>query len=61
MRLTDSEIDAVEGVAAQVSDRIENERGILEEVGSARLPIDQKPLLFDLHVDPVHRNIQPAG
>jgi hypothetical protein len=57
VRLTDSEVEAVNGVVPQVSDCIEDGSGVLEEVSSGRLPIDQKALLPDLHVDPIHRNI----
>ena len=56
--LTDSEIKVVDGVVAQVSDGVENDGGVLEEVGSAGLPIDQKPLLPDLYIEPVHRDAQ---
>ena len=61
VRLTDSEIKVVDGVVAQVSDGVENGGGVLEEVGSAGLPIDQKPLLPDLHIEPVHRDAQLGG
>jgi hypothetical protein len=57
MRLTDSEVEAIDGVVSQVSDRIEDGSGILEEVSSSRLSIDEKVLLPDLHVDPVHGDI----
>ena len=61
MRLTDSEVEAIDGVVSQASDRIENEWCVLEEVSSSRLLIDEEALLPDLHVDPVHRDIQPGG
>jgi len=57
VRLTDSEIDAVGGVASQASDCIENRRDVFEQVGSGRLLIDEEALLPDLHVNPVHRDI----
>ena len=57
MRLTDSEVEAIDSVVPQVSDRIEDGNGILEEVSSSRLSIDEKVLLPDLHVDPVHGDI----
>jgi hypothetical protein len=57
VRLTDSEIDAVDGMGPQFSDRIEDEQGVLEEVSSRRLLIDEEALLSDLDVDPVHRDI----
>ena len=57
VRLTDSEVEAIDGVVPQVSDRIEDGRGVLEEVSSSRLSIDQKALLPDLHVDPIHGDI----
>ena len=59
--LTDSEIKAVDGVVAQVSDGVENGRGVLEDVGSAGLPIHQEPLLPDLYIEPVHGNAQLGG
>ena len=42
VRLTDSEIKAADGVVAQISDAVENGRGVLEEVGSAGLSIDAR-------------------
>jgi hypothetical protein len=57
VRLTDSEIEAFDDVVPQVSNRINNDRGVLEEVSSSRLLIDHEALLPDLHVDPIHRNI----
>ena len=57
MRLTDSEVEAIDSVVPQVSDRIQDGSGILEEVSSRRLSIDEQMLLSDLHVDPVHRDI----
>ena len=59
--LTDSEIKAVDGVVAQVSDGVEHVRGVLEDVGSAGLPIHQEPLLPDLHIEPVHGDAQLGG
>ena len=61
VRLTDSEVKVIDGVVAQVSDCVENGRGVLEEVGSAGLSIDEQALLPDLHIDPVHGDIQPGG
>ena len=61
VRLTDSEVEAVDGVVPQVSDGINYGRSVLEEVRAARLPIDQEALFPDLHVDPVYGNIQPGG
>jgi hypothetical protein len=57
VRLTDSEVEAIDGAVPQVSDRIEDGSGILEEVSSSRLSLDKKMLLPDLHVDPVHGDI----
>jgi hypothetical protein len=54
VRLTDSEIKAFDGMVPEVSDRIENERGVLEQVSSGRLLVDDEALLPDLHIDPVH-------
>src|SRR6476646_10065687 len=42
----------VDGVVAQVSNAVENDRGVLEEVGSAGLPIQQEPLLPYLYIEP---------
>jgi hypothetical protein len=61
VRLTDSEIEVVDGVVPQAPDCIQDERGVPEEVSSGRLPIDQKTFLPDLHVEPVYRNTQPGG
>ena len=41
----------------QVSDCIVDGSGVLEQVSSGRLSIDEKALLPDLHVDPVHGDI----
>ena len=60
VKLTDSEIEAFNDVGPQVSDRIENERGVLEEISSGRLLIDEEAPLPDLHVEPVYGNIQPG-
>jgi hypothetical protein len=57
VRLTDSEIEAINGVVPQVSDCIHDGSGVLEEICSGRLLIDEQALLPDLHVDPIHRNI----
>ena len=61
MRLTDSEVEVTDGVVPQVSDGIEDGRGILEKVSSCRLLIQQETLLPDLHIEPVHGDIQPCG
>ena len=50
VRLTDSEVEVIDGVTPQASDRIEDRRGVLEQVGSGWLPIDEQALLSDLHV-----------
>ena len=57
VRLTDFEVEVSDGMVPQVPDGIDDGRCVLEEVGSARLPIDQEALLPDLHVEPVHRDI----
>jgi hypothetical protein len=57
VRLTDSEVEAIDGVVPQVSDCIDDGSGVLEEISSSRLLIDEKALLPDLHVDPVHGDI----
>ena len=57
VRLTDSEVQLIDGALSQTSKCIEDRRGVLEEVGSSRLSIDEQALLPDLHIDPIHRDI----
>lgn len=57
VRLTDSEVDAVGSMFSQASDCIENKGIVLEQISSGRLLIDEKALLPDLDIDPVHRDI----
>ena len=40
VRLTDSEVEAIDSVVPQVFDGVKDRGGVLEEVGSGRLPID---------------------
>jgi hypothetical protein len=54
VRLTDSEVDAIDGMLSQALDCIDDGGGILKEVSSGRLLIDQEAFLPDLHVDPIH-------
>jgi hypothetical protein len=61
VRLTDSEIEAIDSVVAQASNSVEEVRGIPEQMDAAGLPIDQEPLLPDLHVEPVHGDVQSGG
>jgi hypothetical protein len=61
VRLTDSEIKVVDCVLAQASPGVEDGRAVLEEVGPAGLPVHQEPLLPDLHIKPIHRDIPPSG
>ena len=61
VRLTNSEIEAIDRVGAQVLNAVEDSGGVLEEVSSARLSIHQEPLLPDLHVEPIHGDGQPGG
>jgi len=61
VRLTDSEVEAIDGVVPEVSDCIEDDSSVLEEVSSSRLSIDEQALLPDLHIDPIHGDIQPDG
>ena len=61
VRLTDSKIDAIHGVFAQVPDRLEDDGNVLEEITSSRLLIDEKAFLPDLHVDPVHGDLKSGG
>jgi hypothetical protein len=57
VRLTDSEVQVIDGALPQTSDCIEDGCGVLEEVGSSRLSIDEQALLPDLHIDSIHRDI----
>ena len=57
VRLTDSEVQVIDGALPQTSDCIEDGCGVLEEVSSSRLPIDEQALLPDLHIDPIHWDI----
>jgi len=41
VRLTDSEVDAIDGMFSQALDCIDDGRGILKEVSPGRLLIDQ--------------------
>ena len=56
--LTDSKVEAVDGVVAQTSNGLEDVRRMLEEVSTAGLSIHEESLLPDLHIKPVHRDIQ---
>jgi hypothetical protein len=61
VKLTDSEIELANRVVAQVPDLVEDGRGVLEEIGPAGLLIYQESILPDLHIKPVHGDVQPAG
>jgi hypothetical protein len=61
VRLIDSEVEVIDGAVPQVSDCIEDDSSVLEEVCSSRLSIDEQVLLPDLHIDPIHGDIQPDG
>ena len=61
VRLTDSEVELTDGVIPQASDGIEDGRSVLEKVSSCWLLIQQETLLPDLHIEPVHGDIQPCG
>ena len=61
VRLTDSEVELTDSVIPQASDGIEDGRGVLEKVSSCRLLIQQETLPPDLHIEPVHRNVQPGS
>lgn len=58
VRLTDSQVDAIDNMVSQVSDGVDDDGRVLEEVGPVGLAIDEKPLSPDLYVKPVHRNAQ---
>jgi hypothetical protein len=57
VRLTDSEIEATDGVVPQIPDRIEDDLCVPEEISPRWLLVDQETLLPDLHVDPIHWDI----
>lgn len=59
VRLTDSEVEMVDGVVPQVPNCIKDGRGILEKISSSRLLVCQESLLPNLYIDPVHGDIQP--
>jgi hypothetical protein len=61
VRLTDSEIKAVDRVLSQVLNGVQHGGGVLEKVGAVGLPIYQKPLLSDLHIQPVYWDIQSGS
>ena len=61
VRLTDSQVEMTDGVVSQVTNRVHHAMRVLEQVGSGRLTIDHEALLPDLHIKPVHRDIQPGG
>lgn len=61
VRLTDSEIEVINGVVSQVADGVDDERGIAEQVGAVGLAIHEKPFLPDLDVEPVHWDVQRGG
>ncbi len=58
VRLTDSEIEAINLVGSQISNAIVDIGGVVEEVSPARLTIHQELSLPDLHVEPVYRDAQ---
>jgi hypothetical protein len=61
VRLTDSEIEAIDLVVSQGLYAIEDCGGAIEEVGSAGLAIHEELSFPDLHVEPVHRDAQLRG
>ena len=61
VRLTDSEIEMIDLVGSQGLHAIEDRGGVVEEVGSAGLSIHEELSFPDLHVEPVHRNVQLRG
>lgn len=61
LRLNDSQIKVADGVVAEVADSIDYGRGVLEQIGSGRLTVDQEALLSDLHIDPIDGDVQSCG
>ena len=57
VRLIDSEIEVIDGVVPQISDRIEDGFRVPEEISPCWLSIDEKALLPDLHVNPIHWDV----
>lgn len=58
VRLTDSEIEAVDLVSSQTLNAVVDIDVVAEEVSPAWLTIYQQSSLPDLHVEPVHRDAQ---
>jgi hypothetical protein len=58
VRLTDSEVEAIDLVDSQISNAIVDIVGVVEEASPARLTIHQESPLPDLHVEPVYRDAQ---
>jgi hypothetical protein len=61
VRLTDSEIEAINLVVSQGLHAIEDRSGAIEEVGSPGPAIHEELSFPDLHVEPVHRDAQLGG
>lgn len=56
-----TQIKVADSVVAEVADSIDYGRGVLEQIGSGRLTVDQEALLSDLHIDPIDGDVQPCG
>jgi len=54
VRLMILQVQVADGVVTELADGIQDRGGILEQIGSGRLAIDQKTHLPDLYIDPVH-------
>ena len=61
VRLSDSEIEVIDLVIAQLADGLDHARRVLEKVRAGGVRIDQKTPFPDLYVEPVHRDAQHAG
>jgi cell division septation protein DedD len=61
VRLTDSEIEVIDGVVPQILDRIEDGFCVPKEISPCWLSIDEEALLPDVHVNPIHWNVQPGS
>jgi hypothetical protein len=57
----DSEVEAIDLVIAQLADSRDDGRRVREQVRAGRMRINQQAPVPDLHVDPVHRDLQYAG
>jgi len=61
VRLTDSQVQAGDGVVAKAADRIQCRWRVGKQMGSGWLAIDQQSPFPDLHIETVDGNAEPGG